>query len=438
MRQLKSNTMQRIESIFLIFIFIQPILDLFAFLGLPISEVIRVLAIFIGMIYLLFNQNKKIQQLAFFYHIILILYFSIHLLVSYLFKEPFSLVVELTHITKTIFFIELLIVYVCVIFSISRKNNWQNILLRKVTISMAIIAVVMVLAELTNTGKRSYDMLLKAGHSGWFFSGNELSAILAMGFGFILLYFFRQKNTRVKMILFGLLGILCWAMMTIGTKVSFGGLILFLILAVIIGISEFFFRKKTMLHILIPSILFAATLIWLPFSSIGQNLHITLGPSFSPSTDTENQLLEEDAEGFNHILSGRSDFLKQTMQQYQDASPSQKLFGMGYGGNYQTEPKLIEMDLLDWLFGFGVIGFILLIAPICMIAVRLFKHIFLVKPIKLNWEVIMIGMSICIGFGAALVAGHVLSSPAVSIYLAIAIGYVYALTHPTVKNRTEG
>ncbi|CQR46190.1 hypothetical protein BN1058_00441 [Paraliobacillus sp. PM-2] len=439
MKQLERDTTYKIEYSFLYFIVIQPILDLFAFLDWPISDIIRVMAILFGMIYLLFSQNKKIQQVSLLYHMILIVYFCIHLIVSYLIKDPFALTLEITHSIKTFFFMQLLFVYVTLIYSFSHKNNsWQNIILKNITISMMLIAVVMALAELTNTGKRSYGMLVKAGHTGWFFSGNELSAILAIGFGFTLLYFFRQKLLRVKIVLFGLLGVLCWSMMAIGTKVSFGGMLLFLVVGILIGCFDVFIKKRNAIHVWLPFILFIAALMWLPLSPIGQNLHITFGQSFPPSLDAEQQAMEQDVKGFDSMLSGRSDFLRQTIQQYQDAPLAQQLFGMGYGGNYQTEPKLIEMDLLDWLFGFGIIGFILLITPLFVLAIKLFKHIFLTKGFVWNRQIIIVGLIISIGFGAAMVAGHVLSSPAVSIYLAIAIGYLYSLTHPKVNKREEG
>lgn len=434
MRSFQSKTIQQMESIFILFIVIQPILDLLAFLNWPVSELVRVLAIALGVVYLSFHPNKRIRLATLIYHVALFSYFGLHFFVSYLFKQPVSLTVELTHIVKSMFFIELFIVYLCVIYSFSRNRNWQNVLLRNVTISMTIIALVMVLADLTNTGKRSYDMLAKAGHSGWFFSGNELSAIMAIGFGLTLLYVFRQKNIQWKILLCLLLAILAWAMMTIGTKVSFGAALIFLV----VGFVSSFFQNQKVLHIGITGILLMACLSWLPFSPIGQNLHLTLGSSSSQSAELDNQEIDETDAGFNRVLSGRSDFLAETIQQYQDAPLAQKWFGMGYGGNYTAQPKLIEMDFLDWFFGFGIIGFLILLIPILYFVLTLANNILRGKKALLTMPIVMITVCIGIGFGAAFVAGHVLSSPAVSIYLALAMAYLYTLSHPKMNQRKAG
>ncbi|GAA5415822.1 hypothetical protein Pryu01_00854 [Paraliobacillus ryukyuensis] len=434
MRSFHSKTIQQLESIFILFIVIQPVLDLFAFLNWPISELVRILAIALGVVYLSFHPNERIQSATIIYHIVLFIYIGCHFFVSYLFKQPVSLTIELTHIVKSIFFIELFMVYLSVIYSLSRQRNWQNLLLRNVTISMTIISLVMVLAELTNTGKRSYDMLAKAGHSGWFFSANELSAIMAIGFGLTLLYVFRQKNIQRKLLLGLLLAILTWAMMTIGTKVSFGAALIFLV----VGLVSSFFQKQKVLSSSISGILLIACLIWLPFSPIGQNLHLTLGSSSSQSTEADNQVTEETEAGFNRVLSGRSEFLAETIEQYEDAPLAQKWLGMGYGGNYTAQPKLIEMDFIDWFFGFGIIGFLILHIPILYFVVKLITYVLQEKKRVLTIPVVMITVCIGIGFGAALVAGHVLSSPAVSIYLALAMGYLYTLSHPNINQRKVG
>ena len=64
-----------------------------------------------------------------------------------------------------------------------------------------------------------------------------------------------------------------------------------------------------------------------------------------------------DSEMKSLIYSDRDKFLKVYKQYYKDAPLSQKLFGMGYAGNYTDKIKLIEMDFHDLFFAFGIVGF---------------------------------------------------------------------------------
>ena len=57
-----------------------------------------------------------------------------------------------------------------------------------------------------------------------------------------------------------------------------------------------------------------------------------------------------DSEVKSLIYSDRDKFLKTYKQYYKDAPLSQKLFGMGYAGNYTDKIKLIEMDFHDLFF----------------------------------------------------------------------------------------
>ncbi|WP_117168445.1 O-antigen ligase family protein [Paraliobacillus sediminis] len=438
MKQIIQGNMHRIEYIFIYFILLQPILDVFAYMELPIPEVIRVMAIGLGFLYLTFFPNQKIQKYTRFYHVLAFVYFLAHFITNWFIKDPFSLTLELTHMIKTFFFIELLLVYVCLLYSFSKRVDWQKIILRNVIISMAIISVIMLLASFTDTGKRTYDMLAKAGHTGWFFSGNELSAILVFGFGMTLLLMLKNKNRQHKLFIFSLLLVLIWSMMTVGTKVSYGGLLLLLSTAILIAIVNHLRTKSFPINVIILLPLLIGTILWTPYSAIGQNLNLTLTNQQKSEQDlADNVLIEEEGVGVGIVLSGRNEFMQETISQYKDAAIPQQLFGMGYGGNYQRDPKLIEMDFFDWFFGFGIIGIIILLIPVVSIGFYILRNLLQGRFQKIDMSMIMIGLSVCLGFGIAFVAGHVLSSPAASIYLALMIAYLYVLSN-RLKQPNEG
>ncbi|MBJ7988196.1 O-antigen ligase family protein, partial [Bacillus cereus] len=75
------------------------------------------------------------------------------------------------------------------------------------------------------------------------------------------------------------------------------------------------------------------------------------------------------------IYSDRDKFLKVYKQYYKDAPLSQKLFGMGYAGNYTVKIKLIEMDFHDLFFAFGIVGFLIYLIPLLYFGIKLFIRI---------------------------------------------------------------
>lgn len=420
----KKQWKESIEKFFMTFILLQPLLDISAYFGLPVSEVVRMAALGIGGIYLLFftKLNKKV-----------VLYFSllggytiIHLLVNFFMKEPYSLIDEMIYVVKTLYFVIVLFVYIKVFQSFRKHPKWKNIVFRNVAISITMIVIVLGIAEITDTGKRSYDMLAKSGHTGWFFSGNELSAIMAMGVAFFTyqIIHLSSKNKLWQWLSIIPLLLTSWAMMTIGTKVGFGSLII--ITVVMLGYLVFRSIQQNKIHFQLTTwiIVVIGIIVFTPITAIGQNLNINYPDNVNvPSTLVKktNKVKANEEVVPVRVLSGREDFLNEAINQYKEAPIAQKVFGMGMGGNYKREAKLVEMDFFDLFFNFGVLGFLLLLAPVIYFMWNTLKNIYHTK--KITFEFTLIIISIGIGLGTAFVAGHVLSSPAASFYLALAIAF---------------
>lgn len=422
---------KRVEYLFIYFILLQPALDILAYFNIPISVVLRVAAMAIGFIYILILPDHKGRKLALIYLTVLGLFMVIHFINNYIVKNQFMPSLEITYIIKTVFFIELLIVYVFVIRSFSSKDNWQKIIQLYIFINMVSISAIMLLAGITDTAKRSYGALAKEGHSGWFFSGNELSVILGMGFSMMVLYMINKKSNLKKAQLLPFIGLVIWAMLTVGTKVSFGSIIIVLSISILILVPKIVRNRKGWFNVIALSALLAATIVITPSTPIGNNLNFAFGVDFTNQENRSSNMEEdyEDKEQFQqNLLSGRSDFLNTIKEQYQEASLSQKLFGMGIGGNYAVSPKLIEMDFLDWYYNFGLLGFVLLLLPLIYFGYHILINFFKYGIKKINIPAVLTGVSVSLGLGTAMIAGHVLSSPASSIYLGIFIAYLFVLT----------
>jgi len=403
-----------------------------AYFNIPISTVLRGLAMGVGLVYIWLLSDRRGKKAALIYLVTLGLFMMVHLVTNYIAKEPFNMSLELTYMIKTVFFIKLLLVYVFVIKSFSEKKNWQQLIQLSVLINVIFIAIVMLLANLTGSGHKSYNALAKEGHSGWFFSANELSIILGMGLSIMILYMVQKSKLWDKALLVPAIGLVIWAMLTVGTKVSFGSIIIVLAISIVLFIIKAIYHKRHWLNAIILSVFLAATILMTPSSPVGNNVGLTFGtdiinqgnrPADVENDETDKQQVDQ------RLLSGRKDFLHNIKAQYEEAPISQKLFGMGIGGNYTTTPKLIEMDFLDWYFNFGISGFVLLLVPLIYIGYRILVNLFNFHLKKINTPIVLVGVSVCLGFGSAFTAGHVLSSPAVSIYLAVLIGYLFTLTN---------
>ncbi len=425
-----------IESFFIIFIAFQPVLDITAFFGSALSIVIRVLAMLVGFVYLFLYPNKKVRLFTTIYLILLGVFMISNIANNYFVKSPFFLTEELTFNIKSAYVVEMIIVFAFVFLSLSKRINWEKIVQRTVFISMSLVGIVMVLATIFDSGKRSYGALAKEGHSGWFFSANELSAILSLGFGLMILYMLNKESIKIKLMLLPSILVVAWSMLMIGTKVGLGAALLLLGAGIIMTLISSFLYKNQLSNLIILGSILVLSVIYIPYSPVGNNINFTiLTQNEENGIVNDNNNLSEDEETkrandeelAKMALSGRGDFLKRTFEQYKDAPISQKLLGMGPGGNYKQEPKLVEMDFFDWFFGYGIIGSILLFAPFVYFGSLILKSLFKYKFKHLNFTFLIVGIEVIIGLGIAFLAGHVLLAPASGIYLSILLGYLYVL-----------
>jgi len=116
----------------------------------------------------------------------------------------------------------------------------------------------------------------------------------------------------------------------------------------------------------------------------------------------------------------------ETQQMFLEAPLLQKLFGMGYAGNYLDTPKLIEMDFLDLFYSYGIVGFFVFLLPFIYAIATITINFKLNKSKLYKLEFGLVLCSLILGLAIAFIAGHVLFAPAVSIYLAVLLAYIFA------------
>ena len=432
-----------IENFFILFIFIQPLLDITVYMGLQISNPIRVLALLIGCLYIFFYSDKKNRWLCIGYFLVLGIFMALHLVNNLSVKDPYFFSEELTYAVKSAYIASMIVIYAAVFASYKKNPRWSQIVQKVITVNVFFIGLVMVLATITDSGKRSYSMLAKSGHSGWFFSANEISAILAMGFGIMLLYTLGRREIWKKMVLLPLLFVSAWSMLTLGTKVGLLSLMGLLGVELILSLLELIFKRKNVVNVVILITLLASASIYLPYSDVGNNLHITFSETKEPSQsqnptpsngNTQTGSKEDIKQGetsntlVKKALSGRDFFFRTTLNDFKEAPLSQKLLGMGPGGNYEKRLKLIEMDFLDWFFSYGFVGFSLLILPILFLGLATIKNLFQNRFRQMDSTFIMVAIEVGLALGISFLAGHIFLNPASGIYFAILLSYLFVLS----------
>ena len=189
--------------------------------------------------------------------------------------------------------------------------------------------------------------------------------------------------------------------------------------------KDFYKQFITLLLIGILTFLFVGN------TSAGKNLNISplLFKNNSTSTELTEKKEETDEEDSSIdptvLLSGRNNFFKKTYKRYNESSISDKIFGLSYispKNGILQESKLVEIDYFDIFFCHGILGTLIYIIPLSVLIILSVKKFFVrFKNNMQNYTLVFMIYSVLIGFGIALMAGHVFTAPAVSLFLILSM-----------------
>ncbi|MFC4410005.1 O-antigen ligase family protein [Chungangia koreensis] len=433
---------------FVAFLILQPIIDvltaaslLLLNLNITFGTIIRFLYMALSGVFLIYMARKsKLSKWYVFYLIGLAAIIVINIALNMNVKDPYYLFQELKFFNKVVYF-HVVFLGLVIVYKQLKERSWdiEKNTTKYIWLSGIIIGAVFIIAQVTGTSLPNYAYY-KEGYSGWFFAGNEIGAIMAIVLPIVALYAIERTDNPKKpwqwipfvMVSMGMLGL--------GTKVGYGG-ILVVLLSVLIGsgIMMIFMKMKTRQVKANLIVSFALTLLLMlvtPFTPVFGNMyaHLDLLDINLSWGNSENIKDEDDPDGEkepeitkeqfeNLVFSSREKYLANFKEDFNSVPITQKLFGMGFAGNYEVpeegkDIKMIEMDFHDLFFSFGWIGFLYLIFPLAFYAIKYVIHF--VRNIKTHFSYIYIlyGVAFLLGTGIAFTAGHVLTAPAVSIYLA--------------------
>ncbi|PGC32983.1 hypothetical protein COM11_03900 [Bacillus pseudomycoides] len=457
-----NNLSNKFGNFLLIFIMLQPVLDLltsFCIMVLKIDTTIgiitRLFVMVLGGIYILFQAREKENRKYIIYLIVVGIVLAAGLVNNKLVKSPIMLGEEIKFIAKALYPFIMLTCYIFVFKSLREKANAYSKMRNYIVYSTLIINSIMVISIATGTDYNSYDWV-KLGSRGWFYAGNELGAILAVVCPIVVLYSI-EKTTSIAKSYFWIPSILIiFSLFAVGTKVGVGAIFGTMAVAVFMCFVQAFLQRKDrnkksyLLNGILATVVFAGALAYTPFSPFLKNMgfHVQIleqkqemkkaeekkedkAHHKPPVTEKEKEKekakakeIEKKEETQAIIFSGREIFEKMYKDYYAEAPTSQKLFGMGYAGNFKEKPKLIERDFHDWFYTFGIVGFILLLIPflyfgvkILLVLVTRFKEVFTVRYG-------LLATALGLSMGIAFIAGHVFTAPGVSIYFAVIFAYL--------------
>ena len=412
MKKINNFLDRNIEKILIIYLLLQPFLDVMAavsmnFLNINnmISSTLRLLFLIFCIYYLLvLDKTKNIKLL-----IILLIYILLFSIVDVKFKDLNAYIYDIKN-TIDIFYLPIVLITFIDMF----KQYKIKINLKFIVYLYMIYVIFVLIPNLTHTSFISYSHS-KLGNIGWFLSANAVGNILSILTPLILYYLYKSKiNIWLK--LFIIISTL-YVFLSMGTKVPI------LSLVICIGINFIYFiikwiKNRNYKNILIgiDSILIMI-LIWIMFiPSTTFYKNIEIHKNYLKINDFKEVLT--DYELIDHfIFSQRLTFLENTHTSYRNSNTLQHLFGIGYIENYGTDnvsTKTIEIDYFEIFYRHGIIGtfiYILMILPSILKCIESIKDRNLIN-LEFKISIILILL-------LALFSGHILVTPAVSIYVAL-------------------
>ncbi len=407
---------KKIVLIVTVFLLIQPLLDIITSISIRTFNFNLTLGIIIRtcfMIYALYNLwfviKNKYTKIINIYSFLILLYMLLYSINIVLTKDFHVLVYEISGLIRTFYF-PIILIFIFQMYNENKKINQKYLIYL-----FFIYAGLILIPNLLGLGYPTYS-ITKKGNIGLFNTANEVSGILSLLFPLVLAYIL--KNKWVLIIPFIL--ICFYITFSIGNKVpliAFTITILFYILYYLIKTS---LKKKIIIISSILIISYISLSFIIPKTTFYKNIIIHL--KFLKIDSVSELLHIENIDQF--LFSRRITFMNDTKHAYDKANISSKLLGIGYIKNYSTDlvnTKTIEMDYYDIYYSHGIIGFILYFSFIIYLIISIVRQLFNnFNPNKYPCLISLIFILLL-----SLFSGHILTSPAVSIYCAIIIVILY-------------
>ncbi len=381
-------------------------------IGLTPSLVVRMAMLLVFAVYIILLKDKKSVIAA----LPLAAAFVLSVVSEYLMQHSVSIMTDVQYFAKFCYNVAVIFVYGNYFSTCGySKDELLERLYKMMCIASFILAAGIIIPYIFDFGFYTYaDRFGYRGFRGIYYSGNDITATLMLITPITFCKFLslaKEKASRNTLVFFGfapVLSTLC--LFLIGTKTAYVAIFISLVFTLIYGFS----RKKrnkedrTLKYILyislgvIASMGVLSLLAWQSvFTTIATSL-IGIGDAAGESTKTL-------------VLSGRQVLLKKAFEQFRDGGVITWLFGLGRG----SQEKVIEMDIFEVIFYYGVFGTVCMLWLYMKIGIGFVAKFF--KNINFATLGVFISLGTCVFY--LIIAGHVLFSVTSGFYFAFILIY---------------
>ena len=391
MKKINETIKNNITKIIGVFLIISPFLDLLTSLGihynvnaLTVGTILRGLFMLFMIYYSVFINKKNRKRNIIFLSLIFI---YLILFLTQVALTDGSILYEIKVFFKTFYFLVL---------GVTISNIEKPVDIKYYIICFTTYLLLVFIPNILDIGFNSYE-IAKVGQVGWFNSANEISVILSILTPLLIMYLSHNKN-KVLISIYTI--IILVTFFSIGTKVPILSLAIIGVIYIFYFIYKFIKEKniKKLTVIACTIVLLTGTItIFLQKTSFYKNIEIHLN-----YLEVDNILdIFTDIELIDHFLLGsRLKLSNNNFNEFKTSNITNIFLGIG------AEHRQSEMDFFDILINYGLIGSLIILTILIILIVT-------EKPkYKLNTFI-----SLLLLFMISFLSGHVLVSPAVSIFI---------------------
>ena len=398
---------QNLNIILVLFILLQPILDLITGICVNLLNLNITLGIIVRILFLIFLMYTTVfiykKKLSLYSYLTLGIY-SIFYLIGIIIYKDGVVFFELQGLLKALYFPLVLV---------SLYDLKEEILITNKILFITLFTYILLII-IPNTFGLGFDTykITKSGNLGFFGAANEISGIISLLTPLMFIILKNLKNNILKIIYVILYLIV---ILTIGTKTPL------LTLLITIGFSYLYYmfyciKQKTYKPLIITGsiivVALASLLLVLPKTNFYKNIKVHLDYL---EVDNVVDIFKDESLIDHFIFSQRLTFLEAKSKDYKKASIYEKIFGIGYTEE-KEQTKLIEMDYFDIFYSHGLIGFIAIIGIYFYILYKI-----LINSKKNFFDSYMKKLSLFLILLLSLLTGHIITAPAVSIIAIVLI-----------------
>lgn len=351
----------------------------------------------------------------------------------------FSLMADIQYIVRFCYCLVVLVAYTAMLKEDGRNPREIKAAVDKVLCwSLLVLGVGVLVPYLLGMGFYTYaDPLGYRGSRGFFYAGNDITAVMMLVLPVVLAGWMEQKNWKKPgygWVQAAACAFCFMSMLIIGTKTAFLAAGVTAVAMGCYALYQGLSRKQwdMLAKLIIVGLLVAGLMLTLSLgTALVQQVKTALSGSDAPKPVAPNQsgspldTIKDSISATNKynetagvetvLFSGRTGKLRNVLAQIKDALPFSALVGLGRG----SQQRIIEMDLFEVVFYYGALGTVTMLWLYLLQGVKVVVDLF--RNFSLCNLAVCVALALCVGFLA--LAGHTLFSVTGGYYFAFMIVY---------------